>query len=156
MKLSIEFDNEQIVQLVRSVQLANWVVNATKSPDEQDESMNDFKQYVLAAVFAAGKKDLIHYDKELDGHFLNGELEEDLQNLIDDYDEDIFWEELVARLADRDWARKHGSAPVEDEGHDARYERMLQISKEEEKYGEEFEEFGIEHLELVRKPGARE
>jgi hypothetical protein len=156
MKLNIEFDNEQIAHLVRSVQLANWVVNATKSPDEQDEGMNGFKQYVLATVFKGGKKDLVHYDAELDGHFLNGELEEDLQSLIDDYDEDIFWEELVARLADRDWARKHGSAPVEDEDHDARYERMLQISKEEEKYGEEFEEFGIEHLELVRKPGARD
>ena len=64
---------------------------------------------------------------------------------IDEFEEETFWDELIDRLANRDILREIGE------------KKLLSINKEErmkiyfdfeERYQEEFEEHGVERLEI--------
>ncbi|MBK8476886.1 MAG: hypothetical protein IPL39_11435 [Opitutaceae bacterium] len=74
---------------------------------------------------------------------------------VNDYEEDIFWQELVTRLAGRDYERIHGrpsepdpdGAPETDEQHEQREDELERL---EDGYWREFEASGVKNLELIK------
>ena len=78
-----------------------------------------------------------------------------VSEVVNDYDEDTFWQELVTRLAMRDYERIHGrpaepdpdGAPETDEQHEA---RDAELQRLEDGYWREFESDGVKHLELIK------
>ena len=78
-----------------------------------------------------------------------------VSDVVNDYDEDTFWQELVTRLAGRDYERIHGrpSEPDPDGAPDTdeqREEREAELKRLEDGYWREFESVGVKHLELIK------
>ena len=64
-----------------------------------------------------------------------------------EYDNEVFWENLAGRLAERDLRRRHGEAGFEAMDDDAMNREMDPIY---DMYSEEFESNGIDNIEIVR------
>ena len=70
---------------------------------------------------------------------------EEYRPFIDEFEDETFWTELTDRLADRDMLRILGDKKILKMTPE---ERFMTHHDFEEKYEEEFEEHGIERLEI--------
>ena len=68
-----------------------------------------------------------------------------MQPFIDEFENHTFWEELVDRLASRDMLRELGEEKVQAMD---RKEYFTTHQDYERRYREEFEEYGLERLEI--------
>ena len=149
MKITIDFDEKNITQLLKAVHFGGWIVNATKTGEEVDTQAEEFEQYILGCLYNAGEKSRIVASSE-GVYDLSPDFDEALYEKIQEYDGDTFWEELVDQLARRDYYQKNPSKigkPLEGK---AAEEAVIGIEREKEKYDKEFEERGVERLRIVR------
>jgi hypothetical protein len=78
------------------------------------------------------------------------EFEEVLFEQVDEYDQDIFWDELTDQLARRDYYQKNPSRIGKVPEGKAAEDLVTAIEREKEKFDKEFEERGVERLRIVR------
>jgi len=149
MKITIDFNDNNLTQLLKTTFFGAWMKNATKGEEDRDPTMDDFVQYVLGTAWNAGEKTRIVVDAQ--GRYAYApEFEEVLFEQVDEYDDDIFWDELVDHLAQRDyWQKNPGKIGKPLEGK-AVEEAQTGIEREKEKYDKEFEDRGVERLRIVR------
>src|SRR6266403_3599587 len=131
MKITIDFDGKNLTQLLKAAHFGAWMKNATKAGEEVDADMEEFEQYVLGCAFNAGEKTRIKVLPE-GGYELTEEFDGLLYEQIQEYDEDIFWELLVDRLAQRDYWQKNPAKAkaAADESEKAISERMAAVERE--------------------------
>lgn len=146
--MKINFTKKQYEDLVKLVYLGTWMVNAHRT-DDRVAKYEELEQYILSFYKNFVMENFILIDEELKRFFPTKEFEEetDVEQYIDEYNNDIFWEELIDRLARRDFIREYGE------------ENLLKMPWEErfgkeqpfiDKYDEEFEKNGIENLDIKR------
>jgi hypothetical protein len=125
--MEIKLTKEQYENLLKLVYLGNWIVNAIRSGAEGDEQIEKYNQL-----------------------FPTRELGQDpeIEKYLEDYNEEIFWQELAERLGTRDFLRKYGKEAIEKMDPE---ERFLKHQEFIIKYEEEFEKSGIENLEILKK-----
>ena len=149
MKITMDFEGENLTQLLKATFFASWLKNSTKGEEDRDVALDTFGQYVLGVAWNAGEKTRIQVSS--DGFYtLTADLEDLLLEQIDEYDNEVFWDELVDQLARRDWYQKNPSKigkPLEGKAAD---EAAAGIDREGEKYDKEFEDKGVERLRIVR------
>jgi len=149
MKITIDFENENLTQLLKVTFFGAWMKNATKAPEERDAAIETFVQYVLGMIWNSGEKKRVAVDAQ--GHYTFApEFEEVLFEQVDEYDSENFWAELVDQLARRDYFQKNPSKIGKDLEGKAAEEADAAIDREMEKYDKEFEERGVERLRIVR------
>lgn len=68
--------------------------------------------------------------------------------LVDEFEEETFWEELTWRMADRDLLREHGSQELQAM---PRRVYMDKLFAAQHKYAEELEKHGLDRIEIVRR-----
>lgn len=149
MKITLDFSPDQVTQLLKTTFFGAWMKNATKLPEDRDADMDAYVQYVLGSLWTAGEKERIIVDTQ--GRYAYApDLESVLFEQVDEYDDDVFWEELIEHLAQRDyWAKNPGKIGKPLEGK-LLEEAQTGIEREKTKYDTEFEERGVERLRLVR------
>lgn len=93
---------------------------------------------------------MANWETKLDRYFFTGKMEDKsiARELIDEYDNNTFWDELVDRLAKRDFIGKYGRERVKKM--DIK-EFFKKLNPFEEKYSSEVRENGLENLEIVDK-----
>lgn len=106
MKISIS--KEQYKTLLKLCYLGNWMVNSFRNVEDNIEEFNDIEQHIFRFYKDFECDDLIEYDEEHDEYFPTRAFEEDQDEIIDEYNDDSFWEELTERLADRDLFMDYG------------------------------------------------
>jgi hypothetical protein len=74
-------------------------------------------------------------------------MEEELDLVVQDYDEYVFWEELAWRMAERDFTKKFDHAQILCMTSDEIFREKNTIA---DKYFEEFNVSGIENLGFVK------
>jgi len=91
--------------------------------------------------------DLVEIDSSQNQYRPTRKLEDETGawQLLDEYDDRAFWEELIVRMAERDVAGMPGKGDVSAMSQDE-YERL--VKPLEEKYAGEFHANGIERLTL--------
>ncbi|MDI6783827.1 MAG: hypothetical protein QME64_07010 [bacterium] len=146
--MEIKFTEEQYENLVKLVYLGNWMINAIRT-DDVVEQYEDLEQYIYSFAEDAGLGKYIEYDQELEMFFPTGEFEEntDVEQYREDYDDENFWDELIYRLARRDFIEAYGEDAV------MKMDLRERLEKEDpfiEKYYEEFEKYGIERLKIAQ------
>jgi hypothetical protein len=146
--MKINFTKKQYEDLVKLVYLGTWMVNAHRT-DDRVEKYEDLEQYLLSFYKEFGMENFILFDEELKRFFPTKEFEEetDVEQYIDEYNNDIFWEELIDRLARRDFIREYGEENVLKMTWEERFEKEQPFI---DKYDEEFEKNGIENLDIKR------
>jgi hypothetical protein len=149
--MKINFTKKQYEDLVKLAYLGTWMINAFRT-DDTVEKYEELEQYIFSFFKDFEMEKYIMFDEELKMFFPTKEFEEntDVEQYIDEYNNDIFWDELIYRLARRDLIREYGEENVID----MTLEEL--IEKEEpfiEKYDEEFAKNGIYNLEIKDKIG---
>ena len=149
MKLSLDLNDDQLTQVLKTTFFGAWVKNATKAPEDRDLAMDQFVQYVLGTAWNAGEKQRITADGQGRYAFAK-DFEEVLFEQVDEYDGDVFWEELVDQLARRDFYQKNPAKIGKTLEGKALDDAEAAIDREKEKYDKECEDRGVERLRIVR------
>ena len=139
--MEVSFSEEQYRKLIELAYLGEWMLNAHHVDEHQDEDATQIFQQLLASNEFEG----VETDPETGRKFLIAEWDTMLQERkISDYDDHTFWEELTERLAERDLAKRTGQR-VDDIDRD---DDLIELKPIEERYHHEFEEHGLERLQI--------
>jgi hypothetical protein len=146
--MKINLTKKQYESLAKAVYLGDWVANAIRTGLPEDPSMKEYAEIYDYILSLAPQFDLPK-DFELDLEFTDdpkGVTE--VHKLIDEYEDDTFWEELPSRLGERDFYRKYSKKEVGDMNDEERFTKLMELCIEWEN---EFEKEGIERLGIVKK-----
>jgi hypothetical protein len=146
--MKINITKKQYKTLIKLLHLGTWMANAHRT-DDRIEEFDELEQYILSFCKDFGMDDSVEYAEDLKMFFLTGEFldESGVEELIDEYDNDTFWDELIYRMAERDLIEKYGKNTVR------KMEFKERINKEQpflDAYGTEFEENGLSNLRLIK------
>jgi hypothetical protein len=144
--MDLKLNKSQYETLLRLVFLGNWVVNGFKDKDKE-QATDDLENYLYAKARDFGLGDRIIYDEDADAHFLTSAQEEPLLEELDAYKNDVFWDELMYRLADRDLVARFGEDNVDSMNSDERAKMENELA---DQYYKEFDTNGLDNLKLVR------
>jgi hypothetical protein len=143
--MEIKFTKEQYEDLVKVVYLGSWMIHSFRTDDEI-KKFEDLEQHILSYFKDFGLQRYIEYDSSLDKFFSTRELEEgEVDQYIDDYNDYNFWDELIYRLARRDFIKKYGESKIKEMSIEERFEKEYPLI---EKYESEVDNYGIERLEI--------
>lgn len=151
--MKINFTKKQYENLLKLVYLGNWMINAIRSGRKGDEVFEEYEKmvdYIYSFAKKFGLEKYVVFDKKFNQFFPTGEFEEntDVNKFKDDYDEELFWEELIVRLARRDFIEKYGEKAIMKMDFDERIEKEYPFEK---KYRDEFYKDGLINLKIKRK-----
>jgi hypothetical protein len=148
--MKINFTKKQFKDLIKMVYIGNWVINAVRGGEGDKKRIEKYEileNYVFSFAKDFGLENLVEYDEKYKKFFPTDELwEGEARELIDYYDEDIFWEELIHRMAERDFFREYGWDKI------SKMKLEERIRKDHpflEKYYDEIGNNGIENLDIV-------
>jgi hypothetical protein len=144
--MDLKLNKSQYETLLRMVFLGNWVINGFKDKGKETAT-DDLENYLYAKARDFGLGDRIVYDEDADAHFLTAEHEEPLLEELDAYKNDVFWDELMYRLADRDLVARFGEDNVDSMNPDERTKLENELA---DQYYKEFDANGLDNLKLVR------
>lgn len=148
MAVKIEFTEKQFKALLKLSYLGNYMINGIRTKPNRLKEFDELAERIYSFAHKAGCSEYIEYDKEDKTSRPDAKLEEEVDDLIEDYDDNVFWEELILRLSQRDLRREYGKEAVEKMELRERLQKQTELEKV---YLEEFEENGIENLELRKK-----
>jgi len=144
--MKIELTQEQLESLVKLVYLGNLMANAWRTRDVIKE-YDDIESLVLAAAAKHGLEDCVELDESEKKYVPSADLEEEMAEAVDFYDDNTFWDQLVFRMADRDFGRKYGEDALDELATEKGTEREKPLL---DKYEKEFNEHGLDRLEIRR------
>jgi len=136
-KVNLELSAEQYKELLKLVFTGNWVME-----DPENIVLNDLVQQIFAKAKDAGLEKLIAFDKEMNLYQPTVDFEDEVVEIIDDYEEECFWDHLIYRMADRDLSEQMG----EKADNLTNEEKIELIDPLSEKYVKEFEENGLANV----------
>ncbi|HPW18855.1 MAG TPA: hypothetical protein PLP83_10825 [Candidatus Aminicenantes bacterium] len=145
--MKIELTKQQLAVLVKLAYLGNRMANDWRT-DDVIEEYDEVESLVLEAALKHGLGDYVDFDEETKKAIPSGELEEKMAEAVDFYADNSFWDQLIYRMADRDYARKFGQEAL-----DALYaeehgtERLRPFV---DKYEKEFYDNGLDRVEIRR------
>jgi len=142
-KVTIELTEKQYKNLLKLVYLGEWL--SQSYAEEPSEDILDTVEAVYKLAKDSGAEKMVEFDKEIGKHFPTAKMEEEMLEYIDDYDDNIFWDELVDRMSEKDLINKFGEKKVGKMSFEDRIEEEAQFI---EKYEDEFAENGIERLKI--------
>jgi hypothetical protein len=144
--MKIELTKEQLAGLAKLVYLGNWLANSWRNEDVIEE-YDEVESLVLAAAAKSGLEDYVEFDEEGKKAFPSAELEEKMTETVDFYNDNTFWDQLIYRMADRDYVRKYGEEAFDELTTEA---GMAKEHPLVEKYEKEVNEHGLDRLEVRR------
>lgn len=146
--MKVSFTPKEYARLLELVHLGLWMAGARPDdPATMPERYADLAQKVFALAEPLGCADLVEAD--VNGQYFptekltTGPAEEKINQFV----EDAFWSELVARLAERDLRAEFGPTKLADELTEDEEERLAAL---EDGYWREFETKGTDHLVVLR------
>jgi len=135
-------NKKELNLLYEAIYIYDWITNSHKT--NTIEEINKFCQKIFKYLYENGLSN--NFDVEDNNYFPTAEFEEKMHNkYLDEYNDETFWNELEQALGIRDFYRKYGKKAIEKMN---REEKFLKQEEEINKYIEEFDENGIERLEI--------
>lgn len=147
--MQIELSIEQYEALMKLVFIGDWIVGFSDydNPEPGENRMSEVAQYIYSQADSAGLGHLITHDQNSNTLTLTRDFEEasGIVDLMEFYEEETFWEEIIHRLAHRDFFRHYGETAIAAM---AIEERIEKESPFVEKYANEFNENGLDGLKI--------
>ncbi|MEW6219864.1 MAG: hypothetical protein AB1634_10070 [Thermodesulfobacteriota bacterium] len=147
--MKVNISQDEYRQLLDVFQIADWVMRAHRTEeDPRTARYQPLQQRLLGLAPEMGCPDLVTGDAEqgfdyADELFADGN---ELGELVEEYDDEVFWGDLVNRLAHRDLARRCGSwEAVMDM---AAEERLRQLHDLVDRYDDVLATQGLDALEV--------
>ncbi len=144
--MKINLTKKQYETLAKTVYLGNWIANGTRTGQKDDIYLAEYQEisdyvFSLAQEFDFSKN--FEHDLECDEHGKTTEV----NRLHEEYDENIFWEELPDRLGQRDFYRKYSKEEREKMNQE---EHFLKIQECIITWEMECENYGVDRLEIIK------
>jgi hypothetical protein len=150
--MKVSFTAKEYRQLLELVHLGMWAVTGYQGEDSAAARRYfEFDQKVLGYAAALGGADLV--EKRDDGSLQPAaKLAEDerVREIQSEFQNDVFWHEMVARLADRDLAGEQARRTMDTPGVEPPPSTDERLKKIEERYWEEFEKNDLANVVLLR------
>jgi hypothetical protein len=150
--MKVPFTAKEYRQLLELVHLGMWAVTGYQGEDTPvAKRYFELDQKLLGLAEEAGCADLV--EKRDDGTLQPAAklAEEDrVRDLQSEFQNDVFWHELVARLADRDLAGQEGRRTIDTPGVERPPTTDEKLKKIEEGYWKEFEKNDLANVILLR------
>ncbi|MDP3070652.1 MAG: hypothetical protein Q8N18_10200 [Opitutaceae bacterium] len=146
--MKVSFTQKEYARLLELAHLGLYVVGSRpEDPATMPERYADVAQKVFGLAQPFGCADLVEQD--VNGQFFPNEklVGGPAQAKLDEFIDDMFWGELVGRLAERDLRADLGPTKLGDELTDDEEERLAAI---EDSYWREFETKGVDHVVVLR------
>jgi hypothetical protein len=152
--MKIDISPDEYRDLLDLLHMAEWIMHGHETePDPGSEKYEKLFQKLFALAGSMGLERLVSHDPKTKKYYLSKAFDDTTEawEFIDDFTDDTFWDELIHRLTDRDLSRKVGG-----------YEQLDKLSMEErfklegpiiERYSHEFDEIGLDRLELIEHFG---
>jgi hypothetical protein len=152
--MNIDISKEEYRHLLDVLQMAEWVMHAHETetgPNTEPYDKVIQKFYALAKDM--GQEHMVEYDLKLKKFFLSREFGQTSPSgeLIDEFTDETFWDELIHRLMDRDIARTVGGYDQLDALNMT--ERFVHEGPIMARYIQEFDDHGLDRLEIVESFG---
>jgi len=140
-----DLTGEEYEKLLKLAYLGNWMVNAIRYPDEEVAEYRNVESRLLAQAENFGLDGYAQLQEDTGLYYASDKLSEDpeVQRMRDEYDDEVFWGELIIRLTRRDFIRKYGREKIEKMPPEERLEKEMEI---EQKYWREFQKHGLDRL----------
>ncbi|OGM58706.1 hypothetical protein A3A75_00570 [Candidatus Woesebacteria bacterium RIFCSPLOWO2_01_FULL_39_10] len=147
----MKFTKEELKELLLTLMVGSWVREAVdefngkeyKNPSKYEKQT----KYFLEMAEKLGYKELFEkYKREL---IVSNSLGLKEDEIMDIFHEDVFWEELQTRMGKRDFFE----SMTEGEKKELKKKHWFpeRVQKFYDKYQKEFEKFGIDRLQIVKK-----
>ncbi len=147
--MKIDITNEEFESLLVLLYVGTWIIRAHKTyEDPETQKYDDLEQKIFAIAHKMGYDDLFYYEEKEKTYYPTEFFEENSEchRFIDEYESEIFWEELIERLINRDFVNQEGIEAIQSMGLE---ERITKFSALEAIYNREFQQNGIENLKIV-------
>ena len=150
--MKVTFTAKEYRQLLELVHLGMWAVTGYQGEDTAvAKRYFAFDQKLLGLATELGCADLV--EKRDDGSLQPAAKlsEEDrVREIQNEFQNDVFWHELVARLADRDVAGDQTKRAMDTPGVEPPPTSDERLKKIEERYWKEFEKNDLAHVVVLR------
>ena len=150
--MKVSFTAKEYRQLLELVHLGMWTVTGYQGEDTAAaKRYYALDQRLMEMATDLGCADLV--EEREDGTLQPApKLAEDdrVRDLQSEFQNDVFWHELVARLADRDFAGDSAKRTMDTPGVEPPPSRDDQLKKIEDRYWAEFEKNDLAHVVVLR------
>lgn len=145
--MEIKCTKEEYKVLLDLIYAGNLLINGMREQDERIASYQEMEQLIFAMAKEHGFEDLIAYDEEFKEYMPTHTYEKEAVNdYVDAYEDRVFWEELVVRMARRQALNELGDENPDMTNTELR-NRQIEL---EEYYEDQFIESGIYHLKWIK------
>jgi len=142
----LNISDDQFEKLIKLTYLGMWVADANFQQTET--SLKEIEQLIFQeAKERKAFQNLIQYNETEKRYYPTNVLHEDevINNYLDDYEENCFWEELIDRLTKKSLIEEYGLEEILKMDSSRRMEAEKLLI---EKYQTEFENNGIKNLKI--------
>lgn len=148
--MTIDFTDEEFAALLEMAYLGEWMTNAhLSSEDDRNVEYEAVLSKLLGQAREIGLDELVVVEDDRFVPSTAFEESEAVRSVIEDYDDDTFWQEIVDRLATRDVLQRFGERRLEGMTPD---ERLAILDEAAERYAKEMEEYGLDRLIVAEEP----
>ena len=147
--MNINITKKEYRVLLDMLSIADWVMHAYAIRQEDfHHEHEELKNKLLSYYKEMGAEDLIESSKELNGFYETNDYESlVIDEFIQPYEDAFFWDELIERLGKRDLLKACGKDQFTKM---EIIERLGKIEEMKEQYQIEFENHGIDNLEIKK------
>ena len=150
--MKVSFTAKEYRQLLELVHMGMWTVTGYQG-EETAAAKRYFAldQRLLSLATDLGCADLVE-EREDKTMQPSPKLAEDdrIRDLQSEFQNDVFWHELVARLAERDLGGESAKRAMETPGVEPPPSRDEQLKQGEKRYWDEFEKNDLAHVVVLR------
>jgi hypothetical protein len=146
--MSQSLTKQQLFILMKLVYLGNWIANAFR--DKQIKEYEEGEDLIFKMAKFYGFDRFVDHEEKDGNHYYPTsyfEHETDVMELIEKYDGECFWDELIHRMAERDFYKIYTKDRIEKMSREKYFEKL---GKLEDKYSEEFYKYGLKNLEVEK------
>ncbi|MGL4361835.1 MAG: hypothetical protein ACRCSG_00890 [Cellulosilyticaceae bacterium] len=145
--MELKCTNEEFKTLMDLVYAGNLLINGMRDTDNRVEQYSAMEQMIFKMAKDYGCEDCVAYDEEYNEYMPTHSYENSsFAEYIDSYEDRVFWEELVVRMARREALNELGDENPDMTNVELR-NRQMEL---EEYYENEFVESGIYHLKWIK------
>lgn len=148
-EMKVNITKKEYKVLVDMLEIADWVLRSYRLEDDPETAeYQALGQKFLALAKDMGARNLVDFDAETGRYYASAVHEEKsrMMEFIDEYNNDVFWDELAERLALRDLVRAEGEERIRAMNFDERSEKIETLRGA---YLDEFHANGITRLGLL-------
>ncbi|ASQ44571.1 hypothetical protein [Legionella clemsonensis] len=145
--MKINLTKKEYRALLDMLYLADWVLHAYTIKENEQDEYEALKKKLLSYFKEMDAEDKIEFSPELNDYFEKADFEDYLnEKIIQPYENELFWDELIHRLSERDMVKALGMEQYSKMDAIERIKRMEEIK---EQYANEFEAQGLANLKLM-------